>query len=149
MCQAPLHSEPNITSEAVDNYLVSKTSPLAQHGQTFLDQGKYWRVDPRLVVAIAGAETTFGTRGECSKVFNAWNWFNNGPCPGSSFPSWDDGIRVVTKFMRISYLNDHKTTITLIRKKYCADQCDDWIRNVTLFYNVEQKGDTSDLGFNH
>jgi membrane-bound lytic murein transglycosylase B len=41
----------------------------------FIDNGIEFDVDPRLVIAIAGAETTFGTNMGCNAVFNAWSWF--------------------------------------------------------------------------
>jgi len=65
--------------------LRGKHSPLAEHGSIFIDNGIEFDVDPRLVIAIAGAETTFGTNMGCNAVFNAWSWFWNDPinlvCP--------------------------------------------------------------------
>jgi hypothetical protein len=113
-------------------------------------------VDPRLIVAISGAETSFGTA-KCRKTpvtstLNAWNWFwcyaNNkcgtDPCVNSKFDSWDSGIKTVTKFMRRNYINKGYTTVPLIRAKYCIDGCDYWSKNVTHFLQ-EMDGDPNNL----
>ena len=143
--------EPDIVASDIDAYLSKKPAPpaptLARSADTFVQQGKMWGVDPRLMVAIAGAETTFGTM-VCAR-FNAWNWFWAGSCPQSTFGSWDDGIRTVTKFIRKSYLDQGLTTIPAIRRKYCQEHCDNWTPNVTRFYRDELKGDNSNLTFNH
>jgi hypothetical protein len=124
---------------------------------TFVNEGTNYRVDPRLIDAIAGAETTFGTM-TCGQ-FNAWNWFwclsaspacsPNERCARSSFPSWDYGIRTVTKFIRKRYLDLGLTTIERIGKKYCSEvTCEDWVPNVTLFY-TQLGGDVRDLEYAH
>ena len=41
-------------------YPQPQSSPLAHHEPVFVVRGTEFRVDPRLIVAIAGAETTFG-----------------------------------------------------------------------------------------
>ena len=57
----------------IDDYLRDKGSPLAGQGEAFVNSGRTHNVDPRLLVAIAGAETTFGLN-TCAE-YNAWNWF--------------------------------------------------------------------------
>ena len=148
---ARILGEPNIVASDIEAYLSRKPAPpaptLAQSAKTFVEQGTMWRVDPRLIVAIAGAETTFGTM-LCGR-FNAWNWFWAGSCPQSTFRSWDEGINTVTKFVRKSYLDLGLTTIPAIRRKYCQEHCDNWTPNVTHFYRDELKGDTTNLTFDH
>jgi len=150
-CYVSILGEPNIVAPNIESYLSKKPAPppptLAQSANTFVEQGKMWGVDPRLIVAIAGAETTFGTR-LCGK-FNAWNWFFNGSCPQSNFDSWNNGINSVTKFMRKSYFDTGFTTIPMIRRKYCQQQCDNWVPNVTRFYRDELNGDPANLTFSH
>lgn len=128
----------------IDAYLTQKSSPLAGTGAAFVASGFSSNVDPRLIVAIAGAESSFG-RFLCAP-FNAWNWFWGGTCAASPFTSWQEGIATVTKYMRLSYLNKGYTTIPLIGSKYCASGCQNWVPNVSLFYG-ELGGDPSNLGF--
>src|SRR5271157_4471357 len=103
---------PNIGPQ-IDAFLTSKSSPIAGDGMTFLQDGIMYNIDPRLIVAIAGAESSFGTNWvNCpANGFNAWSWFYNGNCPNSPFSSFNNGIDTVTRFMRRSYLNKGRTTI--------------------------------------
>lgn len=141
-----------LTAQDIDTFLTAKGSPLAGHGATFVAQGKAWNVDPRLIVAIAGAETGFGVH-TCA-ANNAWNWFWGGTCARSPFDSWDAGIATVTKYVRLSKLNQGRTTIPLFQQTpgaYCHSGCDSWIPNVTTFYTSLKDpgglgGDERDLG---
>ena len=117
----------------LDGYFGKKSSPLQGTGEDFVKLGKQYNVDPRLVAAIAGGETTFGKH-VCAKN-NAWNWFHRRTCPPSVFASYAEGIDRVSKFMRLSYINKGYDTIEKIRFKYCAVGCDNWIRLITLFHN--------------
>src|SRR5689334_19737897 len=62
----------------IDAYLARKRSPLSGLGASFSGYGRDYNVDPRLVVAIAGAETTFS--GHVCVEKNAWNWFYRRNC---------------------------------------------------------------------
>jgi hypothetical protein len=152
--------EPNITAEEIDAYLARKASPLTGLGTVFVATGREHNVDPRLIVAIAGAETSFGTstcRGiPVATTKNAWNWFWCGatrppscgdkPCSNSSFPSWADGIQTLSTFIG-QWITKGRDTIANIEAKYCASGCENWIRNVTRFYHDELGGDLTDLRF--
>lgn len=132
----------------IDTYLTGKGSPIAGNGSVFFSSGVLYNVDPRLVVGISGAESSFGTAWAACPAsgFNAWSWFYNGNCASSPFSSFAEGIQTVTKFMRKSYLNKGYTTIAAIESKYCAAGCAGWVSNVTSSYTA-QGGDTSDLTF--
>lgn len=112
-------------------YLTRKKSDLAPAAGTFISEGRKWNIDPRLIMAIAGAETTFGKH-LCAKN-NAWNWFHKRTCKPSEFPSYEEGIQTVTKFMRRSYVQRGYNTIPLIRARYCAEGCDNWTKLVSHF----------------
>jgi len=114
-------------------YLEKKNSDLAGSAEVFVEEGRTWNVDPRLIMAIAGAETTFGKH-TCAKN-NAWNWFHKKTCKPSEFDSYGEGIKTVTKFMRRSYIQRGYSTIALIRTRYCAEGCDNWVKLVTLFHD--------------
>ena len=137
----------------IKTFLSGRSSPLAGNNLDFLQNGVMYNVDPRLIVAIAGAESSFGTNWvNCAAPpngFNAWSWFyaGNPPnCPDFPFSSFADGINTVTKFMRRSYLNKGRTTIALIGQRYCSSGCQHWVPNVTTYYS-SLGGDTSDLAF--
>jgi len=126
------YSPASPTPAQIDDYLSRKHSPMAGMGNVFSTYGRDYDVDPRLVVAIAGAETTFGQH-QCT-ANNAWNWFHRRTCPASAFTSYQEGAEHVTRFLRRSYLNRGYDTIELIRYKYCASGCDHWIPLVTAFH---------------
>ncbi len=118
----------------IDDFLARKNSLLSGIGGSLVGFARDYNIDPRLVVAIAGAETTFGQH--LCAANNAWNWFHGGNCPSSPFQSYQEGAEHVTKYLRLSYLNRGYETIEQIRFKYCAAGCDNWIPLVTSFYNA-------------
>lgn len=135
-----------ITAATIDSFLTQKKSPMAGSGNSFLQSGQTYNVDPALVVAISGIETSFATH-TCT-ADNAWNWFWQGPCPQSPFTSYSDGIDTVSKFLRLSYIDKGYNSITLIQKRYCTAPvqngvtCPGWISTVTQF-RAELLGTTS------
>ena len=138
---------PGITAQQIDDYLRDKDSPLAGHGAAFVAAGREHDVDPRLLAAIAGAESTFGTR-VCAE-YNAWNWFylDTSRCSANSFASWDEGIDAVASGLRRVYLDRGRTTVPQIAEAYTATEREVWIGNVTAFYHDELGGDLGDLTF--
>jgi hypothetical protein len=131
----------------IDAFLTGKNSPIAGNGTVFFTSGVTNGVDPRLVVAIAGAESSYGTMWvNCPMSgFNAWSYFYNGTCANSPFTSYAAGIQMVTRGMRKN-LNRGLTTIPLIGARYCTSGCADWVKNVTDSYTA-QLGDPADLSF--
>jgi len=147
MVHAGLLSAPGITAQQIDDYLRGKNSPLAGYGAAFVAAGREHDVDPRLLVAIAGAESTFGTR-VCAE-HNAWNWFyrDTSKCSANSFASWNEGINTVANGLRRLYLDQGRTTIPGIAEIYTSTEREIWVRNVTTFYHDELGGDLNDLTF--
>ena len=130
--QVPLEWDATSPGAAqIDAYLRQKNSAMAGVGAALESLARQYNLDPRLIVAISGAETTFGKH-VCA-LNNAWNWFHKGSCPPSTFVSYEEGLEHVTKFMRRSYLNKGYTTVPLIAKKYCTSGCDHWVPLVTEF----------------
>lgn len=139
---------PSVSAESIDRYLRSKGSPLAGEGAAFLESGVEHEVDPRLVVAIAGAESYFGIQ-TCAP-FNAWGW----GCPTSpfSFRNWSHAIDTITLGLREGYLDDGLTTVGEIHLRYAPPNATNdptnlnyaWPDNVARFL-VEQGGDPEDI----
>lgn len=123
-------------ANALDAYLTSTHGgpyPLASHGPTFVSEGSQYSVNPRFLVAISGAETSFGSH-ICAND-NAFNWFWHGACHDSPFDTWDEGIHTVAHYMQKSYILHGYTTINAIAGKYCTSGCEHWIPNVDKFYS--------------
>jgi len=144
-----VNAEPDISVSDIQRYLIGKASPFASNAGTLRARGLEYNVDPRLIVAIAGAESTFGTvwRACPQAGFNAWSWFYRGDCATSRFDSFDDGIERVTRGIRKRYLDRELMTIPLIANTYCPG-CPDWVPLVTRFYSSEMGGGLLDLQFN-
>lgn len=158
LCFLPTHSlgNPPISADQIDQYLLEKNSPLAGLGSVFIEEGRKFNIDPRLVVAISGAETTFGTNMGCNAPFNAWSWFWNdaNDCSNNPLDSWEDGIHYVTRQMAIyrsTFIQEDKefTIHNIGHNNYCAEGCEHWEPNVTKYYGDRNElgGDISDLEF--
>src|SRR5262245_44029522 len=94
-------------------YLRGRGSPLADHVPDIIRSANRYRIDPRLIVAISGGETSFGTRGRGPSVYNAW-----GIGPGRSYGSWAEGIDAAAKLLRTGYIGQGLTSIQGIQKKW-------------------------------
>ena len=137
------------SAAAIDAYLASKGSPMTGQGAAFMQSAMRWRVDPRLLVAIAGAESNFGEI-TCGPN-NAWGW----ACPNdpADFATWAHGIDTVTEGLRRYYLDESRTSVVLIHQKYAPVAAANdptglnahWPRNVTKFL-VEQGGNPAQVG---
>jgi hypothetical protein len=137
------------SAAGIDAYLASKASPMTGQGAAFMASGQRWSVDPRLLVAIAGAESNFGQI-TCGPN-NAWGW----ACPNdpADFATWAAGIDSVTSGLRQYYLDEGRTSVSLIQQKYCpVGAANDptglnnhWATNVTRFL-VEQGGNPAMVG---
>lgn len=138
----------------IDNYLASKSSPLAGYGSVFVAKGQLYNVDPRLIVAIAGAESSFA-KARCQSwnsvdIHNAWGYmyWPGGTRTCKPFDNWDQAIDVVSWQIGASslYLRAGKTTIPSIGELYCGPGCTNWVNNVTLFF-TQMGGNPSSLTF--
>jgi hypothetical protein len=133
---------------SIDAYLAGKGSPMAGQGANFVSSGVRWKVDPRLLVAIAGAESAFGSI-TCAP-YNGWGW----GCPDGpyNFTSWADGIETVTRGLRVGYLAEGRTSVVLIQQKYAPSGAandptglnNHWVTNVSRFL-IEMGGNPDDL----
>jgi hypothetical protein len=118
------------TPKQIDDYLKAKGSPLAGQGSVFVGAGKKYGVDPGLVVAISGIESSFGKH--ILGNFNAWGWG-----PGRAFSSWQEGISRVTQGLSQGYIRQGLTTPEAIVRKYApaSDGNDEkrWASTVSQF----------------
>jgi murein DD-endopeptidase MepM/ murein hydrolase activator NlpD len=127
------------------DFLGSKGSPLAPFAQKIMDAGIKYKVDPRLIIAISGAETSFGLTGNAVALHNAW-----GLGPGKSFPTWEAGIDYA--FWNIAegdyYYQEGRYTINEIQLRWAPEGAandpsnlnSNWRKNVRLYYK-QQGGD--------
>jgi len=122
----------------IDDFLAAHSSPMTGTGATFVAEGQAHGVDPAFLVAIAGAETSFGellyaeNGDQCT--YNAFNWFFGPTWPQSDFGSWDEAIgRVAQGLAGELYYGAGLYSVDAIAPRYCPDGTGNWISNVTSF----------------
>jgi hypothetical protein len=125
------------TALELDTYLSAKGSPIAGQGAAIVAAGAANQLDPRLIVAIAGAESSFGQI-TCAP-YNAWGY----GCPDGPFhfSSWADGIDTIAQGLRTNYLNDGLTSVAQIQSRWAPSGAANdptglnnyWVANVTRF----------------
>ncbi len=128
----------------IDGYLASKASPLTGLGAVFVTEGNAVGLDPRFLVAISGAETSFGTYGPSQGIHNPF-----GMGPGISYPSWSAAIAAAARNLGGPiYAGDGRVTIGTIQQRWApagasndpTDLNSNWARNVATYY-AELGGD--------
>lgn len=135
------NSQVNPLYSVINRYLRKKGSPLAGKGQVFVNQGKAAGVDPRLLVAITGAETSFMTDPNAAPA-SEHNAFGMGP--GIQYPNWRSGIRAAAQNLGQNYIGEGLDTIKEISGKWApigaandsaSNVNPNWAGNVSKFYN--------------
>jgi hypothetical protein len=121
-------------AKTIDDFLSKRGSPMTGLGNVFVAAGRKYGVDPRLLVSISGAESSFGKF--TSGAHNAWGWG-----PGIPFSSWEEGISKVAQGLRSGYLNQGLRTPGQIAAKWApvdagndpTDLNSNWTGNVESF----------------
>ncbi len=125
-------------TRSIDGYLASKASPLTGLGAVFVTESRAVGLDPRFLVAISGAETSFGTYGPSQAIYNPF-----GMGPGIVYPSWSDAIGAAARNLGGSlYRGDGRVTIGAIQQRWApagasndpTDLNSNWARNVSTYY---------------
>lgn len=133
-----------VTASAIDGYLASKASPMTGLGAVFVSEAESAGLDPRFLVAISGAETSFGTYGPSQSIHNPF-----GMGPGIVYPSWSDAIRAAARNLAGDlYAGDGRYTIPAIQQRWAPHGAtndptglnSNWTRNVGT-YLAELGGD--------
>jgi hypothetical protein len=126
--------------------------------------GSYGSVDPRLAIAISGAESHWGTDiTTCTARLNDWSW-GGGPPNCWQFLTYFDGISTVVAGLTTEYLARGRTSIEAIAERYCGGIGDPahcgtpppwctgpsaFVCNVKSFYlTTGAQGNLNDLTYN-
>src|SRR5262245_24950427 len=108
-------------------------------GGTFVKYGQQYGVDPRLLVSIAGAETSFGGYGPSQRIHNPF-----GMGPGINYPSYAAAIAAAAQNLGKNYIGQGLDTIAEIQKKWAPSGADNdptglnnnWVKNVSSYYTA-------------
>ena len=122
----------------IDGFLALHGSPMTGTGATFVAEGREHGVDPAFLVAISGAESSFGrflySEGGDQCTYNAFNWFYGPTWPSSDFGSWDEAVaRVAAGLAGDLYYGSGLYSVQAIAPRYCPDGTANWVANVTSF----------------
>ena len=126
------------TATQIDDLLALHSSPMTGSGAAFVAAGQKSGVDPAFLVAISGAESSFGqflySEGGDQCTYNAFNWFYGATWPQSDFSSWDEAIARVAQGLGGSlYYGSGLYSVQAIAPRYCPDGTANWVANVTSF----------------
>lgn len=121
-------------AQILQKYLARFDSPLQYHAQDFVDAAKKYNLDPKLLPAIAGVESSFGK--QIPGGYNAYGWGVYGT-QAILFKSWTDGIFTVAKGLRENYLNKGLEDPYAINRIYAASPF--WGSRVAYFMNDLEK----------
>ncbi len=96
--------------EILRQFLHTHDSPLESYAQTIVDASDTNHVDFRLTTAIGMCESNLGKKMPDGS-YNAWGYaIYTGQQSGAEFKDWDQGIKVMTKYMADRYYSKGLTT---------------------------------------
>lgn len=117
--------------EIIKAYLAKYNSPLLPHADFLVNAARSYRIDPRLLVAIAQQESNL-----CKKIpddsFNCWGWgiHSRGTL---GFSSYEEAIDAVTKGLSENYFGEGLNTPESIMGVYTPLSDGSWARGVQQF----------------
>lgn len=136
-----INQETQIKSKAIDErarilqeYLSQYNSPLQYQAQDFIEAADQYDLDWKLVVSIAGTESTFGKF--IPGGYNAWGWGVYGN-QALYFDSWRDGIFTVSEGLRKNYINKGYKDPYSMNRIYAASPT--WGAHVSYFLTDIEK----------
>lgn len=132
--QQPLNPPLDERVTILEQFLDKQNSPLATQAATMIEAADTYKLDWKLLPAIAGKESSFGKNipldsknGQSSH--NAWGWGVYGD-KAPSFSSWEEAIMTVAKGLRDEYYNKGYITPEIIMKKFTPRSDGSWGRGV-------------------
>jgi len=128
---SPVAVKEDRRAEILKAYLISYNSPLAPYAKTFIDEADKNNLDWKLIPAISGVESYFG---QLIPTYSNNGWgYNIFGTNTRRFASWEDGIGVVSKAVRVDYINRYGDDIYSIGSAYAADRL--WAYKVNNYMN--------------
>ena len=120
----------------VKKYLKLYDSPMADNAGDFVYYADKYNLDWRLVLAIAGVESTYGKQIP-PYSYNSWGWGVYGDNV-IRFKSWKEGIQTVSQGLREQYMDKWGgDNIYEIGSFYASSP--HWANSVNIHYNMIQK----------
>ncbi len=128
---------PDIRVKKLEKFFTDYHSPLASSAADFIELSDSYGFDYRLLVAIAGAESTFETKGN-THDFNPFGLLCTHAAPCASFGSFRDAIHTLAGTLRNhrAYADFRKTGKTEeLARAYMAGDQKRWVETIEYFIN--------------
>ncbi len=124
-------------AQILKDYLAKYDSPLEDSAQDFIDAADQYGLDWKLVVSIAGTESTFGRfipggHDPLYSTYNGWGWGVYGD-NALGFKSWKEAIFTISKGLKEDYVDKGYTEPYSMNRKYAASKT--WGSKVSYFMN--------------
>ncbi len=117
----------------IQKFLDSRNSPMSRHSVDFFEAAQQYNIDPYLLPAISGVESSFGAH-HLSGSYNSFGWANG----NHYFSNYKDAIYTVAKTLREKYVkNDSEITPSKIGRIY-ATSWPTWIPKVERMKSMIQ-----------
>jgi len=122
--------------EKVERFLKKYNSPMASEAKTFVIAGDVFKIDYKLLVAMAGVESTFGKHTPSCAPFNPFGWKSySSPCGFYRFQDFKESINHVAQ--RISSMPVYgqfreSGSLTELQQIYNGEE-GSWTKNIIFF----------------
>lgn len=118
-----------VTAERIRDYLERKDSPLRRYAAEIVRAGVRWKVDPRVVVAIAGLESDFG---RVRARYNAWGW----GIDQVRYSSWPNAIARFTKAFSLTFPSMRYGDFHAGAPRYAPADPAEWVRKAAAYFKA-------------
>lgn len=117
----------------IEIFLEGRGSPIAPFSSHFVLAGKNHGINPKLIVAISGIESSFGLNNIAP--YNAWGRKAKGG-GYKSYKSWKEAIWDQAYYLKTSYIDKGLVTVDQIAPKYCPPNQKHWAERVKYFMGI-------------
>lgn len=117
-----------VTVERIRSFLAHQGSPMTAYSNVIVASGMKYGVDPRVIVAIAGVESTYG---RYSRGYNAWGWGK------ARWSSWGVAIERYTQALSSSYRSLRHGRFAAASRTYCPPCGKRWgVKALSIFNSI-------------
>ena len=117
----------------IENFLSSRNSPMAPYSYNFILAGRQYGVNPVLIVAISGIESSFGQN--LIAPYNAWGRKAKGG-GYNKYKDWKEAIFDQAFYIKTHYFDEGLITVDQIAPKYCPPNKVVWAKKVKHFMEL-------------
>jgi hypothetical protein len=135
-----------VSAESLDSFLSSQGSPMTGQRVNFMSTGLPYNLDPRLLVASGGAESTYG-RVLKAGTFNAFGLLYNSKHPyQSNYPNFAAAINALGRTLKNPAHGYNLNNTAKLYNTYCHSNCSAGLSNLNWLLRSEG-GDTNVLHY--